>query len=129
LIAERDTTLRYVARWANPAIVVTLSGSAALNSLVFMQGATGPLAIGAAVLMGRFLPSFIYVLTRALGASLAAHRCWAGRPWGRLLLSGKTTALSNGAALYLPFFLKGRIANEGDYGWPVDGRGASRMRY
>jgi hypothetical protein len=37
-----------------------------------MQGATGPLAIAAAVLMGCFLPGFIYVLTR-VSAHLAHH--------------------------------------------------------
>jgi hypothetical protein len=57
---------------ANPAIAVTLAGSAALNSFAFMQGATGPLAIAAAVLMGCFLPGFIYVLTR-VSAHLAHH--------------------------------------------------------
>jgi hypothetical protein len=72
LVTVRDTTLRYVARWANPAIAVTLAGSAALNSFAFMQGATGPLSIGAAVLMGCFLPGFIYVLTR-VSAHLAHH--------------------------------------------------------
>lgn len=68
----RDTTLRYFARWANPAIVVTLSGSAALNSFAFMQGTSSTLAVAAAVLMGRFLPGFIYVLTR-VSAHLAHH--------------------------------------------------------
>jgi hypothetical protein len=72
LVTVRDITLKVVARWANPAIAVTLAGSAALNSFAFMQGATGPLAIAAAVLMGCFLPGFIYVLTR-VSAHLAHH--------------------------------------------------------
>jgi hypothetical protein len=38
-----------------------------------MQGAgTSPLAIGAAIMMGCFLPGFIYVLTR-VSAHLAHH--------------------------------------------------------
>jgi hypothetical protein len=72
LVTVRDTTLRYVARWANPAIAVTLAGSAALNSFAFMQGAAGALAIAAAAAMGCFLPGFIYVLTR-VSAHLAHH--------------------------------------------------------
>jgi hypothetical protein len=72
IVTVRDATLRYVARWANPAIAVTLAGSAALNSYAFAQGAASPLAIGAAVLMGVFLPGFVYVLTR-VSAHLAHH--------------------------------------------------------
>lgn len=73
LVTVRDATLKVVARWANPAIGVTLAGSAALNSFAFMQGAeTSLLAIGAAILMGCFLPGFIYVLTR-VSAHLAHH--------------------------------------------------------
>lgn len=73
LLTVRDATLKVVARWANPAIGVTLAGSAALNSFAFMQGAgTSPLAIGAAIMMGCFLPGFIYVLTR-VSAHLAHH--------------------------------------------------------
>lgn len=72
LATVRDTTLRFVARWANPAIGVTLAGSAALNSFAFMQGAAGPFAVAAAALMGCFLPGFIYVLTR-VSAHLAHH--------------------------------------------------------
>jgi hypothetical protein len=41
LVTVRDSTLRIVARWANPAIAVTLAGSAALNSFAFMVGADG----------------------------------------------------------------------------------------
>jgi hypothetical protein len=37
-----------------------------------MQGASGPLAMAATVLMGCFLPGFIYVLTR-VSAHLAHH--------------------------------------------------------
>ncbi len=72
IVTVRDTTLRHVQRWANPAIAVTLSGSAALNAYAFMQGASSPVAIGAAVLMGCFLPAFVYVLTR-VSAHLAHH--------------------------------------------------------
>jgi hypothetical protein len=72
LVTVRDTTLKVVARWANPAIAVTLAGSAALNSFAFMQGATSPLAIDAAAAIGCFLPGFIYVLTR-VSAHLAHH--------------------------------------------------------
>jgi hypothetical protein len=72
LVTVRDATLKIVARWANPAIGVTLAGSAALNAFAFMQGADGPLAIAAAILMGCFLPGFIYVLTR-VSAHLAHH--------------------------------------------------------
>jgi hypothetical protein len=58
---------------ASPAIGITSAGSAALNSFAFMQGAdASPLAIGAAILMGCFLPGFIYGLTR-LSAHLAYH--------------------------------------------------------
>jgi hypothetical protein len=71
-VTGQGATLRLVARWANPAIGVTLAGSAALNSFAFMQGAAAPLAIGAAVLMGCFLRGFIYVLTR-VSAHLAHH--------------------------------------------------------
>ena len=73
LVTVRDATLKVVARWANPAIGITLAGSAALNSFAFMQGAgASPLAIGAAIMMGCFLPGFIYVLTR-VSAHLAHH--------------------------------------------------------
>lgn len=72
IVTVRDATLRYVVRWANPAIAVTLAGSASLNAYAFMQGAATPLAIGAAVLMGVFLPGFVYVLTR-VSAHLAHH--------------------------------------------------------
>jgi hypothetical protein len=72
IVTVRDATLRYVARWANPAIAVTLAGGALLNAYAFMQGATSPQAIGAAVLMGVFLPGFVYVLTR-VSAHLAHH--------------------------------------------------------
>jgi hypothetical protein len=37
-----------------------------------MQDATSPLAIGAAALMGSFLPAFIYTLTR-VSAHFAHH--------------------------------------------------------
>lgn len=56
LVTVRDATLRVVARWTNPAIGITLAGSAALNSFEFMQGADNSLAIAAGVLMGCFLP-------------------------------------------------------------------------
>lgn len=72
LVTVRDATLRIISRWANPAIGVTLAGSAALNSFAFMQGADGVLAIVAASAMGCFLPGFIYVLTR-VSAHLAHH--------------------------------------------------------
>jgi hypothetical protein len=72
LVTVREATLAFVARWANPAIAVTLCGSAALNSFAFMQGTSGPVATAAAVLMGCFLPGFIYVLTR-VSAHLAHH--------------------------------------------------------
>jgi hypothetical protein len=72
IVTVREQTLKYVARWANPAIVVTLAGSAALNSFAFMHGATSTGAMAAAVAMGCFLPGFIYVLTR-VSAHLAHH--------------------------------------------------------
>jgi hypothetical protein len=72
LVTVKDVTLRLVARWANPAIMVTLCGSAGLNAFAFMQGATEPLAVAAAAAMGCFLPGFIYVLTR-VSAHLAHH--------------------------------------------------------
>jgi hypothetical protein len=72
LVTVKDATLRLVARWANPAIMVTLTGSAGLNAFAFMQGATEPLAVAAAAAMGCFLPGFIYVLTR-VSAHLAHH--------------------------------------------------------
>jgi hypothetical protein len=43
-----------------------------VSSNVAAQGATGPLAIAAAVLRGTFLPAFIYTLTR-VSAHLAHH--------------------------------------------------------
>jgi hypothetical protein len=52
LVTVREPTLRTVARWANPAIADTPAGSA--------------------VLMGCFLPAFIYVLTR-VSAHFANH--------------------------------------------------------
>ena len=72
IVTVRDTTLRFVSRWANPAIVATLAGSAALDSFAFMNGATTLFVIGASVLMGCFLPAFVYVLTR-VSAHLAHH--------------------------------------------------------
>jgi hypothetical protein len=72
IVTVRDTTLRFVSRWANPATVVTLVGSASLNSFAFMQGAPRPFAVTAACLMGCFVPGFIYVLTR-VAAHLAHH--------------------------------------------------------
>jgi hypothetical protein len=52
VVTVRDAALKVVARWANPAIGITLAGSAALNGFAFMQGTDGPLATGAAGLMG-----------------------------------------------------------------------------
>lgn len=60
---------RQVARYARPAIMGTLAGSAVLNAAAFASGANGLLMQAGAVVMGVAIPALIYALTR-VGAAL-----------------------------------------------------------
>lgn len=59
---------RQIARYTRPATVGTLSGSAALNALVFASGAHGLLTQAAAIIMGVAIPALIYAMTRGAAA-------------------------------------------------------------
>jgi hypothetical protein len=64
-----DKVRRQVARFAKPAIVGTLLGSAGMNAFAFAAQAAGPVMTAAAVTMGVAIPSLIFALTR-VGASM-----------------------------------------------------------
>jgi hypothetical protein len=69
LITVGDKLLKTVARYARPAIVGTLIGSAGMNAFAFAAAASGPVTMAAAVVLGIAIPALIYALTR-VGAAI-----------------------------------------------------------
>ena len=69
LATVTDKMRRQVSRFARPAIVGTLAGSAAMNAFAFAAQAASPWMIAAAVTLGVAIPALIYALTR-VGAAL-----------------------------------------------------------
>ncbi len=67
-IVANEKLRRAMAKWAGPAIVGTLIGSAVLNAFAFGAQATG-LMIVPAVILGLAIPALIYALTR-IGAAM-----------------------------------------------------------
>jgi hypothetical protein len=56
---------KQVARFARPAIVGTLTGSAGMNAFAFAAQTVNPWMIAAAVALGVAIPALIYALMRA----------------------------------------------------------------
>ena len=69
-LAINDKVRRQVARFARPAILGTLAGSAAMNAFAFAAQASGYVMMAAAITLGVAIPTLIYALTR-VGAALA----------------------------------------------------------
>jgi hypothetical protein len=64
-----DRLRRHVSRYARPAIVGTLVGSAAMNAFAFAAQADGYCMQAAAVAMGVAIPALIFAMTK-VGAAL-----------------------------------------------------------
>jgi hypothetical protein len=69
LATVSDNVRRQVSRFARPAIVGTLAGSAAMNAFAFAAQAVNPWMMTAAITLGVAIPALIYALTR-VGAGL-----------------------------------------------------------
>jgi sterol desaturase/sphingolipid hydroxylase (fatty acid hydroxylase superfamily) len=69
-LAIGDRLRKQVARFARPAILGTLAGSAAMNAFAFASQAGGYVMMAAAVTLGVAIPTLVYALTR-VGAALA----------------------------------------------------------
>src|SRR2546428_12080267 len=63
-LAIGDKLRRQVSRFARPAILGTLAGSAAMNAFAFAAEASGYVMMAAAVTLGVAIPTLIYALTR-----------------------------------------------------------------
>jgi hypothetical protein len=68
-LAISDKVRRQVSRFARPAILGTLAGSAAMNAFAFAAQTINPWMMAAAVTLGVAIPALIYSLTR-VGAAL-----------------------------------------------------------
>lgn len=68
LFAGNDKLRKLVNRFAKPAIVGTMLGSAAMNAFAFASGAIGYM-VAPAVVLGIAIPGLIYALTR-IGVAL-----------------------------------------------------------
>ena len=68
-LAIGDRVRRQVARYARPAILGTLVGSAAMNAFAFAAQASSLWMLAAAITLGVAIPALIYALTR-VGAAL-----------------------------------------------------------
>jgi hypothetical protein len=68
-LAIGEKVRRQVARFARPAIVGTLAGSAAMNAFAFAGASSNPYMMAAGITLGVTIPALIYALTR-VGASL-----------------------------------------------------------
>jgi hypothetical protein len=68
-VTVADKLRKAIDRFARPAILGTLTASAAMNAFAFAQDATGPAMTGAAVVLGVAIPGLIYALTR-IGAAI-----------------------------------------------------------
>jgi len=60
---------KQVGKYAKPAIVGTLIGSAAMNAFAFAAEATNPWMMAAAITMGVVIPALIFAMTK-VGAGL-----------------------------------------------------------
>ncbi len=68
-LAINANVRRQIARFARPAILGTLAGSAAMNAFAFAAQTTNVWMMAAAVSLGIAIPTLIYALTR-VGAAL-----------------------------------------------------------
>jgi hypothetical protein len=68
-LAVNDKLRRQVSRFARPAIVGTLLGSAGMNSFAFAAQTVNPWMLAAAIALGIAIPALVYSLTR-VGAAL-----------------------------------------------------------
>src|SRR6266853_921357 len=66
-VAER--VRKQIGKYARPAIIGTLIGSAGMNAFAFASQTVNPWMMAAAVTLGVAIPSLIYALTR-VGAAL-----------------------------------------------------------
>jgi len=69
IAAIADRVRKQVARFARPAIVGTLTGSAGMNAFAFASGTANPWMMAAGIALGLAIPALIYALTR-VGAAL-----------------------------------------------------------
>jgi hypothetical protein len=68
-LAIGDKLRRQVGKYARPAIIGTLVGSAAMNAFAFAAQTVNPWMMAAAIALGIAIPALIYALTR-VGAAL-----------------------------------------------------------
>jgi hypothetical protein len=68
MLTASDKSRRALARFANPAIIGTLCGSAVMNAFAFAKDAEGLVMTAAAIAMGVAIPALIYAFTR-IGAA------------------------------------------------------------
>jgi hypothetical protein len=68
MLTASDKSRRALAKFATPAIVGTLCGSAVMNAFAFAKDADGLVMTAAAVAMGVAIPALIYAFTRIGGA-------------------------------------------------------------
>jgi hypothetical protein len=68
MLTASDKERKAISRFANPAIIGTLCGSAIMNAFAFAQHADNALMATAAVAMGVAIPALIYAFTR-IGAA------------------------------------------------------------
>ena len=69
-LAVADKLRRQVSRFARPAILGTLAGSAGMNAFAFGAQAINQYMMAAGIVLGVAIPALIYALTR-VGAALA----------------------------------------------------------
>ena len=69
-LAVTDKVRRQVSRFARPAILGTLAGSAGMNAFAFAAQADNQYMLAAGIALGIAIPALIYALTR-VGAALA----------------------------------------------------------
>ena len=70
-----QNVLRQIAAYANPAIVGTLAGSAALNAMAFASQASNPWQMAAGIALGVAIPALVYALTKVAAAMvIGCHR-------------------------------------------------------
>jgi hypothetical protein len=74
MLTATDKERKSMARFANPAIIGTLCGSAVMNAFAFVKDADGLVMAAAAIAMGVAIPALIYAFTR-IGADrwISAH--------------------------------------------------------
>jgi hypothetical protein len=69
MLTASDKERKALARFANPAIIGTLCGSAIMNSFAFAREAEGLVMTSAAIALGVAIPALVYAFTR-----IAANR-------------------------------------------------------